>query len=115
MAARRSPSATLRSARAELDASAKEVSSLAGKPDSATTGPLDLALSSDDVLDRLAAKIVKARAQPDVYYIPTSTSSTWVVFLFPPMLPPLTFRVSVDLGARTVGAIEDPYIRNRLS
>jgi hypothetical protein len=113
--ARRSGVSTaLLKARSDLDAAAKEVSRLAETKAAESTVPLDIALSSPEVIDRLASKIVVAGAQPDVYYIPTSTLSTWVVFRFKPMLPPLTFRVNVDVGARKVVAIEDPYIPDRL-
>lgn len=115
MAKRASGSGALKAVRAQLDVSARELASQTDAPSAVNTRPLDIALTSDDVLDRLAPKIVKADAQPEVYYIPTSTSATWVVFHFRPMLPPLTFRVSVDIGNEIVKTLEDPYIPDRVA
>lgn len=100
-------------ARSNLNDAAREVSRLAATKGSEATKPLDIALSSSEVLDLLAAKIVAVGAQPEVYYIPTSSLLAWVVFRFKPMLPPATFRVSVDVGDQTVKTIEDPYIADR--
>lgn len=113
--AKKSRSPAVKSVRAQLDEAAEAVSEMAATPSGVNTKPLDIALSSNDVLDRLAVKINTAGAQPEVYYIPTRSTSTWVVFLFQPRLPPLTFRVSVDIVSGSVGTIEDPYIQDRVA
>jgi hypothetical protein len=113
--AKQSSGPSVKKVRGQLDDAAKTVASMSDTPSAANTKPLDIALSSPEVLDRLAAKIVAAGAQPDVYYIPSSTMLTWVVFHFQPRLPPLTFRVAVDMSNSAVGTTEDPYIPDRVS
>ena len=114
-AAGMSSEAAVKSARAQVDETAKQISNLTESNPEANTRPLDVALTSDDLLDRIAQKISVAGEQPEVYYIPTTSTLTWVVFSFKPRLLPLTFRVAVDVGSGKVGTIEDPYIREKIA
>ena len=102
--------AAIQSERAQLEESVKQIAGFAASNPSANVRPLHVALSSDHVADLYLQKKVIAGEYPRISYIPTTSELTWVVFHFKPMLPPLTFRVAVDVGSGKVGEIEDPFI-----
>ena len=51
-------------------------------------------------------------AFPDFRIIRRSTSSAevWLVAVFPPHIPPLTFRTLINLDTKKIGQTEDPFI-----
>ena len=107
--------AAIKSERAQLEESIKQIATSVASNPSANVRPLHVALSSDKVADLYLQKKVIAGEYPRISYIPTTSELTWVVFHFKPMLPPLSFRVAVDVGSGKVGAIEDPYISEGLA
>jgi len=108
--AKKSSTTGASSIHAELKRISQDVSAMASSNAESAAKPLDVALSSNDVLDRLVEKIKRAGAQPEVFYIPLSTSSVWVVFKFTQTIELLTFRVKVDLATKEVTLTEDPFV-----
>ena len=105
----------IKSERAQLEESVKQIAGSAASNPSANVRPLHVALTSKAVEDLYLQKKVIAGEYPRIYYIPTTSELTWVVFHFKPMLPPLTFRVAVNVGSGEVGDVEDPYIREQMA